>query len=555
MPGPSSIAELVLARADDERPGLLTAQRSWRHCEVVAEAAARAAWLAEHRGDGPFHVAVLSDNSAEFVFWLQAAALAGATVVGANPTHRGDELVRDLVHTQCQLLVAGASHLALLEGRGLGSALGVVQRSNPRVFADDEAGEALAPYAGAVPPSLAASGVTPATLGYLLFTSGTSGAPKACRCSQGRLATIGGIVASMFALADDDVSYLAMPLFHSNALMAGWAPSLSAGAAVALPTAGRFSASTFLPDVRRFGATYFNYVGKPLAYILATPPHDDDRDNPLRRAFGNEGSSADVERFAARFGCEVTDGYGSSEGGANVSRTPDTPPGAMGRAPEGTCVLDPDTGTECPPAIFDGAGRLLNASEAIGELVSKAGGAGFEGYWRNEEAERVRVRNGWYWTGDLAYRDEAGFFYFAGRDHDWIRVDGENFATAPVERIVSRYPGTVVTAAYAVPDTIVGDQVMVAIEQGAEAAPFDGEDFARFLAAQGDLGTKWAPRYVRLCPELPKTATSKILKRELRAERWNTPDPLWWRPDPDAAYRLLTGAERSSLEAALAPGN
>jgi len=183
--------------------------------------------------------------------------------------------------------------------------------------------------------------------------------------------------------------------------------------------------------------------------------------------------------------------------------------------------------------------------------VSKAGGAGFEGYWRNEEAERVRVRNGWYWTGDLAYRDEAGFFYFAGRDHDWIRVDGENFATAPVERIVSRYPGTVVTAAYAVPDTIVGDQVMVAIEQGAEAAPFDGEDFARFLAAQGDLGTKWAPRYVRLCPELPKTATSKILKRELRAERWNTPDPLWWRPDPDAAYRLLTGAERSSLEAAL----
>jgi len=101
-----------------------------------------------------------------------------------------------------------------------------------------------------------------------------------------------------------------------------------------------------------------------------------------------------VERFAARFGCEVTDGYGSSEGGANVSRTPDTPPGALGRAPEGTCVLDPDTGTECPPAIFDGAGRLLNASEAIGELVSKAGGAGFEGYWRNEEAERVRCATG-----------------------------------------------------------------------------------------------------------------------------------------------------------------
>ena len=94
-------------------------------------------------------------------------------------------------------------------------------------------------------------------------------------------------------------------------------------------------------------------------------------------------------------------------------------------------VVDPATGDECPPARFDDDGRLLNAEEAIGELVSKDGGAGFEGYWHNDEAERARLRDGWYWTGDLAYRDEAGFFYFAGRDHDWLRVDGENFAAAP----------------------------------------------------------------------------------------------------------------------------
>jgi len=112
-----------------------------------------------------------------------------------------------------------------------------------------------------------------------------------------------------------------------------------------------------------------------------------------------------------------------------------------------------------------------------------------------------------------------------------IRVDGENFATAPVERIVSRYPGTVVTAAYAVPTPSSADQVMVAIEQGAEAAPSTARTSPgswphRATSAQVGAG------YVRLCPELPKTATSKILKRELRAERWNTPDPLWWRPDP-----------------------
>ena len=271
----------------------------------------------------------------------------------------------------------------------------------------------------------------------------------------------------MFELVEDDVCYLAMPLFHSNALMAGWAPALAAGSTVALPTGGRFSASGFLPDVRRFGATYFNYVGKPLAYVLATPERPDDADNPLVRAFGNEGASVDVERFATRFGCAVTDAYGSTEGGAIVSRTDDTPPGALGRAPEGTVVLDPVTGEECPAARFDDGGRLLNATEAIGELVSRGGGAGFEGYWRNDEAEQARLREGWYWTGDLAYRDEAGFFYFAGRDHDWLRVDGENFASAPVERIIERHPDVVLAAVYAVPDPVVGDQVMAAVERRA----------------------------------------------------------------------------------------
>ena len=150
-------------------------------------------------------------------------------------------------------------------------------------------------------------------------------------------------------------------------------------------------------------------------------------DNRLVRAFGNEGSTDDVARFAQRFGVAVTDSYGSTEGGATVQRTPDTPPGALGRAPKERSYSTPLL-VRCPPARFDGQGRLLNAEEAIGELVSKGGGAGFEGYWRNDDAERARLREGWYWTGDLAYRDEAGFFFFAGRDHDWLRVDGENFA-------------------------------------------------------------------------------------------------------------------------------
>jgi fatty-acyl-CoA synthase len=259
-----------------------------------------------------------------------------------------------------------------------------------------------------------------------------------------------------------------------------------------------------------------------------------------------------VSRFAERVGVPVTDSYGSTEGGASVSRTPDTPPGALGRAPEGTVVLDSSTGEECPVAQFDQHGRLLNAAVAIGELVSKTGGAEFEGYWNNDEAERARLRQGWYWTGDLAYRDEAGFFYFAGRDHDWLRVDGENFASAPIERILQRHPDVVLAVVYAVPDPLVGDQVMAAVQLRSGADGLDPEELAAFLGAQGDLGTKWAPRFVRVTPALPMTTTNKVLTRALRAERWNCADPVWWQAERGAAYRLLRDEEAGTLEAAVA---
>ena len=317
------------------------------------------------------------------------------------------------------------------------------------------------------------------------------------------------------------------------------------------PCRERFSASQFLIDVRRYGVTYFNYVGKPLSYILATPERPDDADNPLWRCFGNEAAEADVARFAERFGCTVQDAYGSTEGGASVTRTPDTPRGALGRALPGTLIIDSDTGEECPRAVFDEHGRLLNAEEAIGELVNQTGGAGFEGYWHNAEAEASRVRNGWYWTGDLAYRDENDFFYFAGRDFDWLRVDGENFAAAPIEGILQRHPDVVLTSVYAVPDTVVGDQVMATVLLRPGAA-FDPTGFADFLAGEADLGTKWAPRYVRVTAELPETATSKVLKRVLRNEGWRCSEPVWWRPAKGAPYRLLTEGDADDLDRAVA---
>ena len=172
----------------------------------------------------------------------------------------------------------------------------------------------------------------------------------------------------------------------------------------------------------------------------------------------------DLERFAERFGCKLTDGYGQTEGGVSIVRVPGMPQGSLGISPQGgITVRSPDTGEECPPAKFDGDGRLLNAEEATGEIVNSGRGT-FEGYWNNVEANNERIRNGAYWTGDLGYRDANGFFFFAGRSADWMRVDGENFAGAPIERIVMRHPDVILAAVYGVPDPEIGDRVMVALQ-------------------------------------------------------------------------------------------
>jgi len=545
--GTPSVADLLLARADDPGEAVVAGDDRWTWAETVAAGAARAGLLASLGDLGPPHVGVLLGNEPEYLFWLAAAALSGSVVVGINPTRRGEALAGDVRRTDCRVLVTDAEGAALLEGRDTGvPADRVLCVDDP-----DYAARVAAHGATSAADVVAAAGPVPGDLFLLLFTSGTTGAPKAVRCTQGRLASIALRSAEAYGFGRDDVAYCTMPLFHGNALMVLWGPSVVVGATVAL--ARRFSASGFLPDVRRYGATTFTYVGKALAYVLDTPARPDDAECTLRRGFGTEASVADHAAFQRRFGCVLTEGYGSSEGGVAISRTPDTPVGSLGRPVEDVAVVDPDTGDECPPARFDAGGALVNGGAAIGEIVNRSGGGRFEGYYRDPDATAQRLRNGWYWTGDLAYRDEDGFFYFAGRGGDWLRVDSENLSAGPVERVLVRHPDAATVVVYPVPDPRSGDQVMAAIEL-LPGRTFDADGFARFLGAQDDLGTKWAPAFVRLSATLPQTASGKVTKGPLRTEGWwDCGDPVYRRlatDDGHFAYAPLSPSDADALREA-----
>lgn len=535
-----SIAEMLLDRVGDQHVGLRTRDRDWTWDEVVAESAARGALAQAMRVDGPLHIGVLLDNVPDFVFWLGGAALVGATIVGINPTRGAADLTAEIRLADCQLIVTDAAGAERLRGLDLGLAA-------DRFLVVDEPGYTARLDAHRTAPALA-DGVGEGSLMLLLFTSGTTGASKAVICSQGRLARIAYTAAEKFGHVRDDVEYCCMPLFHGNAIMALWAPALSVGATVCLTPS--FSASGFLPDVRYFGATFFTYVGKALGYLMATPERPDDADNPLVRGFGTEASPDDQAEFRRRFDAELFEGYGSSEGGGAVVLAPDMPPGALGRpAHAGVAIVDPETLTDCAPAAFDEHGRVLNPDEAVGEIVDKFGTRTFEGYYKNDEANAERIRNGWYWTGDLGYLDEQGFIYFAGRRGDWIRVDGENTSALNIERVLRRHPEVVAAGVYAVPDPRSGDQVMAAIEV-ADPAGFDAGAFVSYLAGQPDLGAKAFPRFLRVSKNLPVTGSNKVLKRELQQQHWHTDDDVYrWVGRGAPEYRRMGDDDKRSLDA------
>ena len=238
---------------------------SWQdHLRHGAAVAARCANASTRRGHRMSACSL--ENTPFFSAVLVAAGLSGIVPVGLNPVRRGDALARDIDHADCQLVLADSNSAAVLDGI-----------AHVNVDSAEWADE-VAAHSAAEPGFQSAD---PADLFMLIFTSGTSGEPKAVKCSHSKVAIAGVTMTRAFR-----------PRFRRRVLrvdaavplqcgLVGWAVALACRGSLVLRR--KFSASQFLSDVRHYGATYANYVGKPLSYVLATPERPDDCDNPLRR--------------------------------------------------------------------------------------------------------------------------------------------------------------------------------------------------------------------------------------------------------------------------------
>ena len=287
--------------------------------------------------------------------------------------------------------------------------------------------------------------------------------------------------------------------------MAGWAVAVGSGAAIALRR--KFSASQLIADVRRYGATYANYVGKPLSYILATPDPNDDADNPLRIVTAMRPRHGTSTGSPERFGVQVIDGFGSTEGGVNIARTPDTPAGALGPLPE-----ESTSSTSTPESL------PARRDRRTGE---RRRARGFRGYYNEPDAEDERMAGGVSQRRPgLPRRSRLRVLRGPARRLDARRRREPGHA--PIERVLMRYPDVIEVAVYAIPAPDVGDRVMAALvlTDGACSTPTrSGSSFAD----QPDLGPKQWPAFVRISTGLPRTETFKVIKRQLSAEGTDAP--------------------------------
>jgi fatty-acyl-CoA synthase len=563
-----------------ERVLLKQHERSWTYRRFRDESARMGRFLLDRLGTiddkRPGHVAMLLDNHLELAAVYGGCGVAGLTLFGVNTGLRGETLAGVLNQSRSRVLVV--DERLLPEVDKVRDKLDSIAAENivvvPTQGGEIDAGTNLAicldREAGPVDRAQAMPDVAikPETNLMIIYTSGTTGLPKGINNNNLKLCFVGLAVSTNLGLGADDVGYACMPLFHSNAIFIGLMPAFWVGGAIGLRE--RFSASNFVPDVKKYGVTYWNYVGEPVHYVLShlAKQYGNDLEklrsevsnhpeNTLRYAIGNGASPPDIDKFIDWLGLEdMFELYGSTEAAISTFRKKTDPRGSVGEITDSDVKILDEKGDECEPAKLDADGKLTNYERCVGEICRVAADTAlFQGYFDNPKANASKYRDGVYHSGDLGHileRDGKRFLYFDGRTDDWIRKDGENFSALQVARLVSEYPDIPLAAAYGVPCSVSDELVMAAVKMK-EGAKFDPKKFFEFCENQiehGGMDRKWFPDFVRVVSDFEYTNTQKILVRNLKAVHFDPrriEDPLYFRERGDTSYKPLGKADFEAM--------
>jgi fatty-acyl-CoA synthase len=530
-----------------DAPALIGLTEQLSHAGLAARVRQYARWVLEIGAGQGDVIGLLMSNRPEYMAaWLgisRTGALASLLNTELPPPALAhcmeasgvkwlivDPRLADRARAACALMQAPPQIWSLGEAEGalrLDRALGAMS------------GEALPPV----------EGVSLSSPALHIFTSGTTGLPKAALVSHRRILNWAGWFAGMMGTGPEDRMYNCLPMFHSVGGVVATGSVLIHGGAVVVRE--KFSASSFWADVRAENCTLFQYIGELCRYLLAAPEREDDASHPLRMMVGNGLRPEVWSAFEARFQPpRILEFYAATEGTFSLYNA-EAKPGSIGRFPpylahRAPAVLvkrDPETGEilRGPEGL-----ALRCAAGEVGEAVGRVDpNLKFEGYTSAEESHK-KLAAGlftpddlWFRTGDLMRQDAEGFFYFVDRTGDTFRWKGENVATTEVAAALTKQPA--VTEALVFGVEAPGAEGRAGMAVMTVEAGFDAATLNAGLAAL--LPVYARPVFLRIVESLALTDTFKHRKADYQAEGYHprtVTDPIYWREPKSGAYLPLT---------------
>lgn len=547
---PGSIGLLLQKQAEKypDRAALLFEDRRWTYAEFNAWANRIASVLKEQGVKPGDAVAILMENRPETLACVAGVVKLGAVAGMLNHQQRGEVLAHSLKLTDASVVIFGEECAEAVDSMGL-----TPGSDGDRVWIWDGAGrkpghcldlrEACATASTANPHETGA--VLQKQAAFYIFTSGTTGLPKASRMTHYRwLRGSAGLGQMALRLKGEDIFYCCLPLYHNNALTVSWGSVLMSGCTLALGR--KFSASRFWDDIRRYDATAFCYIGELLRYLLQRPESASDREHRVRLIVGNGLRPELWDAFEQRFGIhQISEFYGASESNAafvngfGLART-------AGFCPLPFAIVEFDAESETPVRDAKGFMRKVGTG-GVGLLITEvASKTPFDGYTDRKASEAKLLRDVfkpgdcWVNSGDLVRDQGWRHIQFVDRVGDTFRWKGENVATTEVEAVLGSFPGVIEAVVYGVqvPNSD-GRAGMAALTLDGE---FDGSALAQHLCAR--LPAYAVPLFLRLRPQQETTSTFKFRKVDLKREGFD-PDkvrePLYLLADRSLGYQPLDG--------------
>ena len=450
------------------------------------------------------NIAVMLSNCPEFLQSWFAINQIGAVMVPVNVLYSPNELAFVLDDAQCAGLIIEPGFLAKYREVEAGCPT-VKARILARTRTSERDFDLLATIGDFGAATWHQIAIAPNDPSQIIYTSGTTSRPKGAILSHHGSVTQGIALAQHFGLNREERTCVVLPLFHVNGQFVGVIPTLTVGGTVVLLQS--YSASRYWSQVRRHRCTFISIVPMILRTLLAQPPQDTDAQHDIRSAFyALPTSDAEWTEFEGRFGVRLIEGYGLSETFGICTANP-----VIHGKTKRHCIGLPILGRQI--RVVSDAWQDLPAGQTGGIVVR--GAPIFMGYFRNEEASRACMQDGWLVTGDNGWFDEDGYLHFLDRSKDVIKRAGENIAAGEVERVLAEHPAVAECAVIGVFDPLRDEAVKAVVVLRAGVAVADAElmDWCARSLAKFKVPTLFEFRDV-----LPKTSIGKIMKYQLRAD-------------------------------------